>query len=218
MELLPGLHPIAVRGLGFKRGTVPALKIDGRRVQGSLTIARYLEQTRPEPALYPADSKSRRAVEEAEHWGEAVLQPIPRRLFRFAAARSQDVRRWVAAEVTGMPLPGLVAAANKPVAYAMGRHVGVSEEQIRADLESLPTLLDRVDGLIADGTLGGLAANAADLQIFSSIRSLQTFSDLAPLLAGSAVADAATRFIPEPPGPVPAALPPAWLPQAQAKS
>jgi glutathione S-transferase len=37
----------------------------------------------PEPPLFPADPDRRAAVEEAERWGERVLQPVPRQLFRY---------------------------------------------------------------------------------------------------------------------------------------
>jgi glutathione S-transferase len=53
VELLAGIHPLQLRAAGFRAGTVPALKLDGRRVQGSLRISRALEQARPEPALFP---------------------------------------------------------------------------------------------------------------------------------------------------------------------
>jgi glutathione S-transferase len=46
--------------------TVPALKLDGERVQGSLEIGRELDRIRPEPPLYPADPEKRAKVEEAE--------------------------------------------------------------------------------------------------------------------------------------------------------
>ncbi len=216
VEVLPGLHPIVVRGLGFSAATVPALRIDGIRVQGSLAIARYLESTRPEPPLYPSEPRQRAAVVEAERWGESVLQPIPRRVFRFAATRSKAVRRWLATEVVGMPLPGIMAAANKPIAALMGRIAGADEARIRADLAALPGLLDQVERLIEEGTIGGLQANAADLQIFSSIRSLESFADLAPIMADRPATLAAARRVPAFPGPVPAALPQAWFVQAQA--
>ena len=34
-------------------------------------------------------------MEEAERWGEQVLQPMPRRIFRWMAAREYVVRRWL---------------------------------------------------------------------------------------------------------------------------
>ena len=217
VDLLPGLHPLVIRARGFSRPTVPALLIDGIRVQGSLEIARYLERTRPDPTLFDPDPLRRREIEVAERWGEQVLQPLPRRLFRYLATRSQEVRRWLAEEVVGMPAPALFAAANKPVAYVMGRRVGADEARVRADLEALPALLAHVDELLAAGTIGGEQPNAADLQILTTVRSLAAFADLAPMLAGSALA-AAERVVPAPPGTVPPALPRAWLEPTQARA
>jgi glutathione S-transferase len=210
------VHPLAVRALGFSRPTVPALVIDGVRVQGSLEIARHLERTRPDPPLFGTDPAQRQAIEEAERWGEAVLQPLPRRLFRLLASRSQAVRRWMSAEVVGMPAPGLLAAANKPVAYVMGRRVGASEARVRADLEALPELLAQVERLLEAGTIGGEEPNAADLQILTSIASLLAFADLEPAIGRRPCAAAARALVPALPGPVPEALPRAWLDPVQA--
>src|SRR3978361_348759 len=38
--LLPGLHPALLRTRGFRGGTVPGLKIDGRRLQESRVLSR----------------------------------------------------------------------------------------------------------------------------------------------------------------------------------
>jgi len=65
VNLLPGMHPIFLRLRGFRGPTVPALAIDGQRVQGSLSISRALERLRPEPRLFPSAPVQRRAVEEA---------------------------------------------------------------------------------------------------------------------------------------------------------
>lgn len=218
VNLLPGMHPLAVRALGFRASTVPALKIDSVRVQGSLAIVRHLEATQPEPPLYPNDSEARTAVEDAELWGEAVLQPLPRRIFRFIATRSQTVRVWMSGDVVGMPLPSVMAAANKPVAGLMGRLVGATTERVQADVETLPQTLDHIDALIAAGTIGGTEPNAADLQILTSIRTLESFADLAPLVRGRPAALAAARIVPSMPGPVPPALPKSWLDRAQAST
>ena len=69
-DLFPGAHPAQLRLAGFRAGTVPGLKIDGRRVQGSLDISRALDDLQAEPRLFPADPEQRRAVEDAEAWGE----------------------------------------------------------------------------------------------------------------------------------------------------
>ena len=94
VSLLPGAHPAFLRALGFRGGSVPAMRLDGRRVQGSLEIAQELERLRPDPRLYPADAAGRRRVEEAERWGESEYQPIPRRLFRWQTTRSAAARFW----------------------------------------------------------------------------------------------------------------------------
>jgi glutathione S-transferase len=53
VSLMPGLHPMLVRFAGFPRHTVPALEIDGHRVQGSPAIARHLDRLRPDPPSFP---------------------------------------------------------------------------------------------------------------------------------------------------------------------
>jgi glutathione S-transferase len=75
VRLMPGLHPLLVRLAGFDWFTVPALEFDGRKVQGSRRIARFLDEVRPDPPLFPAEPERRARVEEAERWGEQVLQP-----------------------------------------------------------------------------------------------------------------------------------------------
>jgi glutathione S-transferase len=93
-DLLPGFHPVLLRLAGFRGGTVPALRIAGRRVQGSLSISRALEAIQPEPALFPAEPERRLAVEQAEAWGERELQPRPPRIFRWAAVHRMELRCW----------------------------------------------------------------------------------------------------------------------------
>src|SRR4051794_17695147 len=60
-------RPRALRA-GDRWGTVPALAADGERVSTNHQIARFLDDRRPEPSLFPADPEQRRAVEEVEAW------------------------------------------------------------------------------------------------------------------------------------------------------
>lgn len=197
VELLPGLHPLMLWALGFRRGTAPAMRIDGRRIEGSLEIAQELERLVPEPSLYPADPARRRAVEEAERWGEAELQGIPRRIFRWVFANDNAARARLAADV-GIPLPTVVAALNWPIAQAMTRRAGADEPRTRATLEGLRATLDHVDGLIADGAIGDPdAPNAADFQIAPSIRAIGAMADLRPLLDGRPCDALARRLVPK---------------------
>jgi glutathione S-transferase len=91
VDVVPFNQRVQLRLAGFRGGTVPALKLDGRRVQGSREIARALEERWPEPPLYPTDPGLRARVEEAERWGEEQLQPVPRRLFRFGIAHGREL-------------------------------------------------------------------------------------------------------------------------------
>ena len=211
-ELLPGLHSAQLRLLRFRGGTVPALKLDGRRVQGSRAITRALDAQVPAPALFPADPVDRQAVEAAEAWGEQELQPVPRRLFRWGIVRSNALRRWLAADVVGLPAPRIMAVGYVPLAHWFARAVGADDDQVRRDLAALPAQLDRLDALIADGTLGGPAPNAADCQIAPSVRVLLAFDELRPLIEDRPAAALARRFVPQYPEPVRLGLPAAWLP------
>src|SRR5437764_54994 len=63
---------------GPGNGTVPGLMIDEEPVHGSLAILDRLERMVPDPPLYPEPIAD--AVREAEHWGDAELQDLGRRL------------------------------------------------------------------------------------------------------------------------------------------
>src|SRR4051812_6394875 len=106
--LLPGLHPVLLRTRGFRGGTVPALKIDGRKLQHSRAIARAIEEVRPEPPLFPAEPERRLEVEEAERWAEETLQDVPRRIVRWLSVHRPETRVMMAEEI-GVPLPKLAA-------------------------------------------------------------------------------------------------------------
>src|SRR4051812_48382979 len=90
VTLFPGVHPLQLRLAGFRGYTVPALEADGRRIQGSREISRFADVLRADPPLFPADPAARRAVEEAERWGDERLQELVRTVFRWGAAHSQD--------------------------------------------------------------------------------------------------------------------------------
>jgi glutathione S-transferase len=72
---------------GDALGTVPALNANGQRVSTNYGIARFLDSAHPDPPLLPADPDARRAVEEAERWGNEVLQMEARRILGAAVVR-----------------------------------------------------------------------------------------------------------------------------------
>ena len=139
VQLFPGFQPL-VRLLGFPRYTVPALAVGRRKVQGSREISRALDEIKPDPPLFPREPGARRAVEEAEEWGERVLQSVARRIFRWSLAHEYEARRWLA-EVSR--IPGGAALARPPMqAKLFARLGGATDEAVRADLAELTFFLD----------------------------------------------------------------------------
>jgi len=214
--LLPGLHPVLLRTRGFRGGTVPAIKIDGRKVQTSRAISRALEELRPEPPLFPADPQERLEVEEAERWGDEVLQDVPRRIVRWMSVHRPETREMIAREI-GVPLPKLAAWVNGPTARYMANKVD-SDREIRNAIASVGEVLDHVDDLIEQGVIGGDPPNAADFQIVTSVRALLTVRDLDRATQGRPAADLAMRLVPEFGNDFPAGLLPAEVFRAPERS
>src|SRR4051794_10466244 len=177
IDLMPGLPRVALRAMGFPGLTVPAMKLDGTRFQGTRTISRALDSLVPSPPLFPSDPERRRAVEEAEAWGDEVLQPVPRRIVWNALKHDRsDLATYLDGAKTGLPV-GLAARIAPPVAALARRLNRATDESVRRDLGALPGLIDRVDELIERGVIGGGERNAADFQIGTSVSLLLTMDD-----------------------------------------
>src|SRR3954469_16572187 len=136
VDLPPGSQPVALRFAGFRGRTVPALRLDGRRIQGSLAISRAVDERKPNPPLFPADR--RRAVEEAEAWGERELQPLPRRFFRWGVSNRPQMRRCMADHVTKLPAPGVVGALSGPAGRYFAHLSRATDDNTRAGVARLP--------------------------------------------------------------------------------
>jgi glutathione S-transferase len=85
------------------------------------------------------------------------------------------------------------------------------DENAKAALAALPGLLDRVDALISEGTLGGEQLTAADFQVAPSIGLMMTLDDLRPAIENRPAGALAKRVVPHYPGHTPAILPADWL-------
>ena len=208
-DLVTAMHIPILKAMGFPSRTVPALRADGRKVQGTRQIARFLDELRPSPPLFPAERRAE--VEEAERWGDEELQAVPRRLAWFALGRDRsDLRGFMEGYKLGLPTSVAVATAG-PIIWAEQKINKASSEAVRTDLQRLPSLLAHVDKLIADGVIGGDEPNAADYQIATSVRLLLAFDQLEPLVSAG-TAEWARRIAPDPGGRIPAALPQDSLP------
>jgi glutathione S-transferase len=204
VEWPPPMHA-PMQHMLFGARTVPALRIDGsEKISGSRQIMRRLDQLVPEPPLFPADPEQRAAVEEAESWGDEVLQPVGRTLlwgaFNHSRASIVSYR-----EGSKLPIPAFAVRASAPAIVAIGLRVNkTGDGPARRDLALLPGYLDRADGYIAAGTIGDAEQpNAADLQICSTIRLLMNVRDVRPMIDGRPCAEHTLAVFPWAPGQVP---------------
>ena len=210
-DLLPVISKGALRAFGFPGTTVPALKIDGSKVQGSRQIARELERLRPEPPLFPEDAEQRAAVEEAERFGDEELQhPIRQILWWGLKTDKAPLRSYSEGAKLGLPI-SLAMKTAAPVVALSAHFNEASDENARAGLGALPALLDKVDEWVNAGVLNGERLNAADFQIAPSIGLAMTLDDLRPAIEGRPAGALAKRVVPDYPGKTPPILPPAWL-------
>jgi glutathione S-transferase len=208
-EWPPPLHaPMQLALFGAR--TVPALKLDGEKVSGSRAIMRRLEQLAPEPPLFPADPAARARVEEAERWGDEVFQPVARELIWVGFTHRPGAMVGYS-EHSRLPLPAPAIRAIAPAIARMGARLNRTDDGVaRRALEALPGQLDKIDGWIADGTIGDPERpNAADLQITSTVRLLMTLDDVRPLIDSRTCAEVAMRLFPGADGEMPAGSLPA---------
>ena len=211
VDLMPVISKGVLKALRFDGITVPALKIDGKRIQGSREIARELDRVRPEPPLFPSDPDARAKVEDAERWGDEVFQGRPRHIIWWALRRNRaPLASYSEGAQLGVPV-GLAVKTGAPIVAAAAKLNDATDENVRADLAALPADLDRIDAWIAAGVLGGEQPNAADLQIATSLRLLMTLEDLRPAIENRPAGELALRAVPDFPGRTPPVLPAQWL-------
>lgn len=212
VDMIPGpVKQLGLRAMGFPGDTVPALKLDGEKVQGTREISRALDRHQPEPPLFPSDPGQRAKVEEAERWGDEVLQSMPRRIIWNSLSRDRS-QLMSYSEGSKLPVPAPIAArTGAPVIAMAKRRNKASDEAVRADLAELPAALDHVDQLISAGVIGGDSPNAADYQIAPSLRLMLTMDDLRPAIESRPAGKLAMSVIPDFPGHLGPALPADWL-------
>jgi glutathione S-transferase len=194
VNLMPVLHRRWLPARGFPGRTVPALIVNGRRVQTNRAIARALDELVPEPALFPPDPDLRVDVGEAERFGDEVLQPATRRMILWSWNRDPDSIRFHPTNGRLMvPRNAWLRRRVMPRAFDLW---GITDEVAHADFEALPVMLDKIDGYVVDGVLNGGRLNAADFQIAPLIGVLIGIGDLGAEIGGRPSAALATRILP----------------------
>ena len=210
VKLFPAAHAVILLMRGFDTMGVPALKVDGVRVQGTRWIARALDELFPEKPLFPADPTTRRAVQDVERWGEE-LQNSVRRIFYCAARRDRQAFLSVMSAGRGrLSRATLRMASPVVIRLATGVH-RATDAAGREDIELLPERLDQIDAWIAEGLLDGPELNAADYQVAVNVSALLLCEDLAPFIEGRPAADLARRVAPDYVGHLGPVVPDEWM-------
>lgn len=219
VNMPPAAHAFMMLGFGFQTMTVPGLKVDGRRVQGTRRISRFLDEIEREQPLFPSDPQRRREVEKAERWGEEFQNAIRRIVYCVARRDSRGYKNVILAE-RALPMRLMLRMAAPLIIWlATAKHDAVDDAG-EEDIAELPARIDQVDAWIAQGVLNGLELNAADFQIAPNLAGMLLSDDLAPLVKGRPAEALARRVAPDytgrvgkalPVGTLPRALPPEWL-------
>jgi glutathione S-transferase len=198
-------HRQLVTALGFPGFKVPSVSTDGRRLHGTLAIAKGLEEIQPEPPLFPEPPDLRALVEDIQRWVERTVEPIPARLaaaLRVNGNAAHDLtevqlRARRAAEgaarddaddgsdgnVLTRVQGAIVSFYAPPLGWLRDRVIGGGDILTRT-VGELSGALDRIDSLIGDGVLGGKQPNAADFHVAPRVRSLMGSVEVRRFMAG----------------------------------
>jgi glutathione S-transferase len=220
--LSTGAHPLLVRALGFpghrepirsvdgathgslalldRLGTVPALRCGSERVQTNVAIAEFLERIESEPRLFPEDTEQRRAVVEAQAWGDGPFQMAARRIVLAGARNGLDALRDRANDGRLGPLLAKNERARWVNNEIAARMIFRANSQRDAELlAELPAMLDRIDAWIAAGVLGGAELNVADMMIAPSLALIAYRLDVRAQIEARPAWAWLERVLPEPP-------------------
>jgi glutathione S-transferase len=180
------------------------MRLDGRRVTTTRRIARALDAIQPTPPLVTGAE-----MERAEAWADDALQDTVRRLTRWAVVHDPPAMGTFLAGARP-PVSALapVLPVLRPVVAAQMR---IRDEAAQACAQALPAQLDRVDGLLADGVIGGEQVNAADFQVATSVRLAMCLDQLRERIAARPAGAHALRVCPDFPGRVGPVVPEEWL-------
>jgi glutathione S-transferase len=219
VDIVPLLHPVAVRLRGFdaggqtrtaggkrtpgirlgdRLGTVPALAANGNRISTNHGIARFLDREHPERPLFPADADRRAAVEGAEQWANGPLQMAARRIPGAAVVRDPDLARQAGDGRMGYLLYKRESVRRLLVPWIMGRVFRSNPARDDELLAELSAMLDRIDAWIRDGVLNGPELNAADFMVAPSLALILYRPDVKPMFDGRPALELVDRLLPEP--------------------
>jgi glutathione S-transferase len=194
--LIPGVQTLTMRLRGFPGRTVPAIRLDGERVQTNRQIARFLDRLRPEPRLVPKDVEAE--VAKAERFVDGLLQPLARRLVLSAGRR--DLAE-LANHADSGRLGTLLAPSRwrrRTVIRGAYRYFGIHRRIELLDVAALPAVLEHADSLVAAGVLNGAELNAADFQAAPCLALIDYRLDVRDVIQSRPSWALVERLLPEP--------------------
>jgi glutathione S-transferase len=208
---LPNMsHKLILPLMRYRGSTVPVMKIEGRRVSGTMKIARALEALVPEPPLFPAEDRA--TIEGAEAWADSVLQDGVRQMARWATGKDKEsMSTFLVGPVMGIP-ESVMRRALPVLGPGVALQMRTADDTANACLAALPGQLDRVDALLAEGVIGGERPNAADFQIAPSVSLALCFDQLRTFIEDRPAGRHARKLVPDFPGRFKEVFPSSWIP------
>ena len=211
VDLLPILSKGVVRAAGFPGTTVPALKINGEKVQGTRKIAEALDRLYPDDPIIPSDPERLASVDEIDAWADEELQGLARRMLWAAMKRDgRAIGSFAEGAKIGIPI-AVAERTAAPIIYAAARSNKASDDQVRGDLAALPEMLSRVKGLVDSGKLDASAPTLADYQVATSLKLMMSLDDVRPAIEAAGLAEYINGVVPVYPGQVGPVFPAEWL-------
>jgi glutathione S-transferase len=205
---LPNMsHKYILPLMRYRGSTVPVLSIEGKRVSGTMKIARALEALKPDPPMFTRDD-----LEGDEAWADAVLQDGVRQLARWAVGKDPEAMGTFLEDAKMTVPTGALRKALPAIRPVVLLQMRAKDETARACLEALPGQLDRVDALLAEGIIGGEQPNVVDYQVAPSVRLMLTFDQLREPIDARPAGRHARALVPRYPGRFRDVIPQAWLP------
>jgi glutathione S-transferase len=162
-SLVPGPHKPKIKKLSGQE-QVPVLRFDGKVVAGSNAIIDFLEQERPEPALYPRDPATRkRALEIQAKFDEEIGPAIRLAMFHELLADPGYFTRLFTWDKSALVRIGY-RAIFPAVKLLMSREMKITPENAERDLAVTRSGFDFVaKESAATGYLAGDRFGVADL-------------------------------------------------------
>jgi glutathione S-transferase len=192
-NLIPGRHRKTLPAKGFPGGTVPAIVVQDQLIQTNRAIARGLDELVPDRPLFPAQARARAKVEDAEKFGDEVLQDAVRRMIIWSLSREPGSVR-AHPRIGAIPIPRN-RLLRGPFSRRAFKMYGINEEVVGRDFDALPAMLDKLDAYVEAGVLNGEQLTAADLEIAPLIGALLGVADLGAEVGRRPVAGLADRVL-----------------------